>query len=210
MSDEPDESDPQIRRGNGANPPPVAANIFDDLDSLRLDPAVSLASSVEHLAHVPVRKPSKTEFFRVHPDPAMSLACTLFTDNEERESYFVLPAARQALSGHLKPTLLAICMSRQNVTFVWPVPLPTDDGRCGGFRAWGETARQAADLAQGCWLRMQADLSLGAYRIYKAEGVLPDPVWPQKTLPELLEIAFRDRVISDADHPLIRKLRGLS
>jgi hypothetical protein len=57
---------------------------------------------------------------------------------------------------------------------------------------------------------MQADLALGAYRIYKAEGVLPDPVWPRNTLAELLEIAFRERVISDADHPLIRKLRGLS
>jgi hypothetical protein len=157
-----------------------------------------------------VRKPAKTEFFRVHPDPSMSLACTLFIDDEERESHFVVPAARQALSGHLKPVLLVTCMSRQNVTFIWPVPLPTDEGRGGGYRSWGETARQAADLARGCWLRMQADLSLGAYRIYKAEGVLPDPVWSQKTLTELLEIAFRDRVISDADHPLIRKLRGLS
>jgi hypothetical protein len=57
---------------------------------------------------------------------------------------------------------------------------------------------------------MQADLSLGAYRIHQAEGVLPDPVWPQKTLAELLKIAFGDHVITSADHPVIRKLRGIS
>jgi hypothetical protein len=157
-----------------------------------------------------VRKPAKTEFFRVHPDPSMSLACTLFTDEDERASYVVMPAARQSLAGHLKPVLLVPCMSRQNVTFLWPVPLPTDEGRGGGYRSWGETARQTADLARGCWLRMQADLALGAYRIHKAEGVLPDPMWPQKTLAELLEIAFRDRVITSPDHPVIRKLRGIS
>jgi hypothetical protein len=57
---------------------------------------------------------------------------------------------------------------------------------------------------------MQADLALGACRIHKAEGVLPDPVWPQKTLAGLLEIAFCDRVITSPDHPVIRKLRGIS
>jgi hypothetical protein len=210
MSDQPREPDLKIHRGNGADHPPVSANIFDDLDSLRLDPNASLAGTIEHLAHVPVRKPGRAEFFRSHPDARMSLACTLFTDDEERENYIVLAQARIALVGQLKPVLLVPCISRQNVAFIWPVPLPTEEGRGSGYRAWGETARQAADLARGCWLRMQADLALGAYRIHKAEGVLPDPVWPQKTLAELLEIAFRDRVIADADHPIIRKLRGLS
>jgi hypothetical protein len=31
-------------------------NIFDNLDSLRLDPAAAMSSTVEYLAHVPVRK----------------------------------------------------------------------------------------------------------------------------------------------------------
>ncbi len=57
---------------------------------------------------------------------------------------------------------------------------------------------------------MRADMSLGAYRIHKAEGVLPDPEWPDRRFSELLEIAFGGRVIADADHPAIRKLRGIS
>jgi hypothetical protein len=56
---------------------------------------------------------------------------------------------------------------------------------------------------------MAADMSLGAYRIYTAEGQLSDPVWPDKMLAQLLEIAFKDRVIEREDHPVVKRLRGL-
>jgi hypothetical protein len=186
-----------------------AKDFFDNLDALRLDPAASLSGTVEHLGHVPVRKPGKVEFFRAHPAEDMSLTCTLFHDDEERESYMVAPQARPQLLGHLKPVLLMACISRQGVVFLWPVPLPNEEGG-GGSRAWGDTQRQAANLAQRSWIRIRADMALGAYRIHEAEGVLPDPVWPSRSLNELLEIAFRGRVIADLDHPVIRKLRGLS
>jgi hypothetical protein len=51
---------------------------------------------------------------------------------------------------------------------------------------------------------------LGAYRVFAAEGELPDPAWPGKPLRELVEIAFRDRVIADPEHPVVRRLRGLA
>lgn len=212
MSETPRHADTKSCRGNGAEHqlPPPSTSVFDNLDALRLDPSASLAGTVELLTHVPVRKPLKTEFFRVHPAPSMSIACTIFEDKEERASYFVMPDAQGLLPGHLKPVLLAVCMSRQNTVFLWPVPLPHDEGSGGGFRAWGETARQAAKIAEQCWIRMQADLHLGAYRLHKAEGVLPEPAWPEKSLSELLKIAFGGKVIDSPDHPVIRKMRGLS
>jgi hypothetical protein len=57
---------------------------------------------------------------------------------------------------------------------------------------------------------MVADIPFGAYRFYEAEGVLSEPLWPEKTLSELLEIGFKDRIIDSVDHPVIRRLRGLS
>jgi hypothetical protein len=205
------------RKGNGATEPPaidaaafpLSPNVFDDLGALRLDTAVSLDGTTEVLGHVPVRKPGRIEFFRCHADPAMSLAASIFEDDEERETYFVTPQAREMLLGHLKPVLLTACISRQNSVFLWPVPLPKEEGEKDG-RAWGATARQAADLARTTWIRMRADMSLGAYRISKAEGALPDPIWPAKSLNELLTIGFADRIVSSATHPVIRKLRGLS
>ena len=56
---------------------------------------------------------------------------------------------------------------------------------------------------------MAADMQLRAYRIFKAEGQLSDPIWPDKSLQELLELAFKDRVIDNMDHPVVRRLRGL-
>jgi hypothetical protein len=191
MSDTTHEFNP-AGRGNGSDPElsvSSTTSIFDNLQALRLDPAASLAGAVEHLGHVPVRKPNKMEFFRTHPDPSMSLAASVFNDDEDRETYFVAPSARPILLGYLKPVLLTTSVSRQGVIFLWPVPLPNDAG--GGSRAWGETARQGAELARECWIRMQADLALGAYRIYKAEGVLPDPIWPERGFAELLKIAFQ-------------------
>lgn len=220
MSDTPQE-DPKPRRRNGANhqdllpssePPPSAspsASIFDNLDELRLD--TSLTTTVAYLGHVPVRKPGRVEFVRTHPDPAMSLASTVYVDEDERETYFVAPPARPLLLGYLKSVLLLTCISRQGVTFLWPVPLPDEEGGGGGRgRAWGDTARQAADLARSSWLRIKADMALGGYQIHLAEGALPDPVWPDKTFQQLLAIAFRNRIIDGSDHPIIRKHRGLS
>lgn len=202
------ETGPKPRRGNGVAH--EAPSVFDDLDALRLDPAASLTGTVEHLGHVPVRKPGKIEFFRTHPDPAMALAASVFVDDEERETYFVMPQARPLLLGYLKPVLLATSISRQGVLFLWPVPLPNEEASSGRGRAWGETARQAADLARNTWIRIRGDLALGAYRIHRAEGALPDPVWPERSFSELLNIAFKDRIISGSDHPAIRKLRGVS
>jgi hypothetical protein len=130
MSDEPEEP---------VAAPPSSADFFDDLEALRLDVTTgSLVETVEHLSHVPTRKPSKKQWFRVHPDPAMSLTCALSEDEEDRETYLVVPALAPLLMDHLKPVLLTTCISRQGVVFPWPVPLPKEGG--GGAMGDGATA----------------------------------------------------------------------
>ena len=60
------------------------------------------------------------------------------------------------------------------------------------------------------WVRMKANLSLGAYEITVAESVMADPVWPQLSFQDLLRIAYRDRMITTLDHPVVKRLRGLA
>jgi hypothetical protein len=185
-----------------------AGSVFDNLEAIRLSPdATATAGTREVLRHVPVRKPNRTEFVRVHPDADMQLATGVFVDREEREIFFVIPDLRAELAGELKPVLLVTAISRQGVVILWPVPLPDEGGR---RNAWGDTAREACELAKTQWLRLAADMSLGAYRIYEAEGQLSAPVWPEQTLPELLKLAFKDRIIDSVDHPVVKRLRGLS
>jgi hypothetical protein len=183
-------------------------NIFSNLDALRLSPeAASLSGTNEVLTHIPVRKPNRHEFVRTHPDQDMWFNTGIFEDKEEREVFFVTPAMRDALVGEIKPVTLAVTINRQSVLSLWPLKLPTEEMR---YNAWSETAREAAELAKSRWISMRADMSLGGYRIYKAEGLLSEPVWPDKSLNEILEIAFRDRIVDRENHPVVRRLRGLA
>ena len=58
------------------------------------------------------------------------------------------------------------------------------------------------------WVRIKANMSLGAYEIFEAEGSIPDPVWPDLSFGEIYRIAFRDRLINSPDHPVIKRLHG--
>jgi hypothetical protein len=185
----------------------MSDSIFKDLEALKVSPeALSGSGSArEVLTQVPVRKPNRDGFIRTHPDPDMSLATTVYADKETRETFLVPPTMRNALLGEAKVVLIATAITRQHVAFLWPVPLPDETGR---DYPWWESAREAYELAKTSWIRLVPDMQLGAYRIYKAEGELSEPKWPDKTFQDLLEIGFRGRIIASADHPVVKRLRG--
>jgi hypothetical protein len=67
----------------------------------------------------------------------------------------------------------------------------------------------AADIAQRSWIRLIPNIESGCYDVYLPEGGFQDPVWPDKPFSDYIRLAFRDRVISTIDHPVVKKLRGL-
>src|SRR5262249_23182367 len=98
-------------------------------------------------------------------------------------------------------------INRQGVVFLWPVRLPAADDR---KTDWPRSAREAAELAMTQWVRMKANMSLGAYEMTVAESVMADPVWPEISYTDLVRIAFRERIITTLDHAVIKRLRGLT
>jgi hypothetical protein len=60
------------------------------------------------------------------------------------------------------------------------------------------------------WVRVKANMSAGCYDIYEASSTIPDPRWPEHTFTELMRLGFRDRLVTNFDHPVIKRLRGLS
>ena len=191
--------------GSGASRPGDAADIFSDLSALRLSPEeAGQIGSEEVLAHISIRKPNANEFVRVSPDPAMSLATSIFVD-PERETYFVAPNARNVLVAGVKAMLLPT-VNQRGMFFIWPVALGDGSGR---RNAWHDTAREASELAKRDWIKLVSDMAGGCYRIYRAKGALPNPVFPEKNLEELLRIAFRGRVIDSETHPVVRQALGL-
>jgi hypothetical protein len=183
-----------------------AADIFTDLSALRLTPdEAGQIGSEEVLVHVPVRKPSFSEFVRVHPDPAMSIETTIFVD-PERETYFVTPGARNVLVAGVKAIQLVAAVNQRGLCFLWPLALGDGTGRRNN---WHETAREAAGMGKREWVKIVSDMPSGCYRIYTAKGNLPDPVFPDKRLDELLRLAFRGRIVDSEDHPVVKQALGL-
>src|ERR1700722_10335964 len=91
------------------------AKFFDDLEALRLSPEDTAGlGSKKILTTVPVRKPRKQEYFRCHPDSAMTLTAMLVTDDDDGEAYFVAPDMRSfgVLADSVKPTLLQLTVLR--------------------------------------------------------------------------------------------------
>src|SRR5262249_34338030 len=126
---------------------------------------------------------------------------------EEVETYLV---ARQlcpdlAAESTFSPRVLFTAVNRQGVLFLWPVRLPGPDGKLDD---WNRSGLEAAQLAQRHWVRVSANLSLGAYDVFQAVADLPDPEWSELPMKELLRVAFKDRYIDSSDHPVLRKLRG--
>ena len=58
------------------------------------------------LLAVPVRKPNKQEFVRVHPDEAYRLETAVLELKEERETYLVERALWDELAGEIVPKVL--------------------------------------------------------------------------------------------------------
>ena len=179
-----------------------------DLESLRVSQDFVKDSGVKKLlTTVPVRKPNKQDFVRVHPDSSYVLDTMLLNLKEERETYLVAPSFREEIPQELTHTRLALATNRQKVLFLWQLRLP---GSSGKTDAWSMSALEAYEEAKKNWVSVSANMSLGAYDIYEALGNLSDPEWPEESMDEIVRIAFRNSFIESYDHPVLRRLRGES
>ncbi|MGD9922444.1 MAG: hypothetical protein AB7V13_13525 [Pseudorhodoplanes sp.] len=179
-----------------------------DLNNLRLSQDFGATVGVKKLlTTIPVRRPSPQDFLRVHPAPEYRAALPALELKEDRELYVIARNMQAELATECVPCILHTAINRQGVVFLWPVRLPGPDGK---QNEWWRSAGEAAELATKQWVRLKANMSLGAYEIFTAAGALQEPEWPELTFPQLLEIAFRERLIDRADHPVVQRLRGLA
>jgi hypothetical protein len=162
----------------------------------------------ELLVSVPYRKPSKETFFRVNPDPAFRCVGGLIElKDDETESYWV----DRALWSHLadEPTFgrrqVFTCVSRQGLVFLWGCRLPGPDGKSP---PWVTIPLEAAKAAESRWVKLFWDQQQKQHRIKVSDHLTDEPTWPDLPFPELLRLAFRDRVVTTLDHPVLQRLRG--
>lgn len=187
---------------NGSAPPKA-----DPFDPAVLRMAGMADVEVEKvLTAVPVRRPKRTEFVRVHPDYVLD---TLLLEREgemDREVYLVAPEMQSLVLPELRRTRLFVTINRRGTLFLWPIKLPRDDNDSG--RRVADTALEGAQQARSLWTKLAWNRDLGGYEVARAKGDLGEPQWPDKSLRDLLEIAFRHYLIDSPDHAVIKELQG--
>jgi hypothetical protein len=157
------------------------------------------------LTTVPVGRPSKDRFFRTHTSPSWVFPAWILENKASGETYLVSAEVASALGDQVRAVELHAAIDRQNNSFLIPIPLP---GPNGVRNCWHESLAQAVERAKSVWLRISANKDLGGYDIYEATAKLPDPVWPDTTMDELLEVAFKGRIITSLDHPIVQERLG--
>ena len=190
----------------GSCRPSRERRLHRNLEALRLPANYGATLGVKKLlTSVPVSKPKKPQFFRTHLSDDMTFPAMILENKEARESYVVVPEVAQEISELVRPVLLHAAIDRQNNVSLIPVPLPGEDGT---RNPWHESLAQAVEHAKLKWLRITANMHAGGYDVYEAEGELPEPEWPAHDIDALVQVAFRGKIITSLDHPVVQSLLG--
>jgi hypothetical protein len=191
---------------NGSTTPEEPMDPFDPA-ALRLDQSfLETPGAKKLLKTVPVGKPSRQDYIRVHPGEDFRLSpVAIIKLEEDREVFMVTPTLAPDLPGEFSLATLFTCINRQGVLRLWPVRLPSPDGR---ILDWHRTEAEAAELAMSKWIRISANMSLRANDIFEATGNLSEPAWPDYSFRQLLQVAFVNRMVDRYDHPVVKRLMG--
>lgn len=176
-----------------------------DLSALRLPQDFSTGVSVKVITSIPMRKPGNQTFFRVHPDADRRFQAAMLQLKDDGECFLVSRPIVPDVAQEIRAKQLYYALTRDGIPFLWPVNLPGEDGR---LDSWSQSAHAAAQIAESSWVRLVANRGFGAYDVMQATGNLDEPNWPDLDFEAVLQLAFKDRVINSADHPVIRRLRG--
>ena len=174
------------------------------IQDLRLDQEFEEGDAVPVLTKIPIDKPAKTCFFRVHPDAAYTFTCWLLDLKDTGETYLITPQMNQLIPGLARSVRLYLAVDCKGNPRLIPLPLPDANGQSN---QWHVSRYECLKLAMRKWIRMQANKSTGSYDV-KVSLMQIEPRWPTESINELVEIATSGMIIDQADHPVIRHLRG--
>jgi hypothetical protein len=170
--------------------------------------SLAAAAGVQkHLTELAVTTPNKAWWVRRHPDPEYAFDAWVIELKDEQETYLVLPHLWPALTGEatFKPKTFYLAVTMQGKPFLWGVRRPADDTKEPD--RWMRAPLAAVNLAKEKWTRITWNEVTRQHDVKTCESTA-EPEWPDLPLRELLKLAFKDYVIDNLDHPVLRRLRG--
>lgn len=177
------------------------------LSQLAVDPSMIGSISTKVQVTASAGKPAPGMYFRTNASPEFSILSAALKAPDGSGVYLATDLVRQLVPEEVTFVQLFVYMTRAGGLGVWPISMPRGDGR---MTEWTRSALEAAYLAMKEWVRIRANMSIGAYEVHRLMVSIPEPEWPNLTFEQILRIAFRDRIIDSTDHPLVRQLQGLA
>jgi hypothetical protein len=163
---------------------------------------VEALGSKKILSNIPVKKPDKTSWVRVQPE--IEVPVGIYEDKRNREYYLVEPDLYGDLGSNLIGAILFLAITSSGDLFFWLVK----SNGTGQSNRWAESSLEAVKLGKKRWVRVEANMTAGGYDVFVPANDPPDPEWGDVDLNNLLEEAFRSRIIDNLDHPVISNLKG--
>jgi hypothetical protein len=186
------------------------------MSSYAIDPTnINKISSKAGLSTIPVRKPTKTKFFRIIPGEEWEATINVIDlkDGGKDEMYIVDPSLVDDITelvdiSSIKRVRLNVGVYVDGGVFLLPTPLPDFDGR---WNKWHESLDEMVKLAKTTAIRIIADQDAGGYQYREASSVFEVNMAKigKKTFWELVSIAFKNREIDTLDHQVIKNLQGM-
>jgi len=161
-------------------------NPFTNLEAFKVGQDFNEFETAIDYSVIPLRKPGKQQWFRVHPELKVDNLCFLEVEQDEGTPENFL------LSGHIASQLrelpgiskrsIRVCVCRPNNTpFVWAIKMPKGSGT-----------------------------KLGAYKCFTSTASWEEPSWPNLDMSGMLKRSVGEQhIIASVDHPVVRQLQGI-
>lgn len=175
------------------------ANIRKDVGTPADDSQPSLKAGA-----IEVHKPSAQDIVRVHPGPEQRfIGAQVFElkQSKKQELYLIMGGFEipEEAAGMVSRFNLFRACNQFHVEFVWPVKI--------GENLFNQTSQICVYAAMKSWVRVFNKGSQYEPHVMKSQP--PTPEWSDLSFEQIIEAAFADRLITSADHRVVRILQGL-
>jgi hypothetical protein len=172
-----------------------ATAIFDDLDKLRVESAITVERH-KLLTSCKCSKPPDNCYFRSSPDPTLQLEATLIRHKQERDLYFFVtpnmrthPNVKRAMRPY---TLVLVTTWPIGEFYLWPLPklrMKPIKSDLSQHSAYEESLQR--------WTIMTWDFEKRDFAVEPAEKMDHKPMWPTESFSDLLKLAFAGCIIDN-------------
>lgn len=190
---------------------PVRTEEILNVQDLYVDPDEGLSDIAVRLpARVDIVRPTKNVWVTVCPDPAYTRVVVMY-DHPTPERITTYLVAGKALQDEMrtkfgaKKRRLYLAQDYNKRLFLWPLGLPSSDGT---VNTWVQSGEQAIAAARNGWVHLIGNRLRQEYDVEVAKpGIIPDPQWPAESFDDILRRAVRGLVLTESEHPVLRRLR---